>query len=244
MRTYISLLALVLSFNTFAESFDKTEELNGVTLKSRKEDAVRTFVGSTEKTFSFPVELVKKGITNFTEKCNNDYKSKRKFTDEKIDCKYHNDHLVESIVIKDIRQMDHFKHLSEVYIVGRQVYNRGAFGYYEMVSVEDKLNDKKQKLSIIRLRMLDDEEVRLFTSPKFAKESAFDKSYATFTLTEIAPNTTHMTYEYSAETDHWLLNKEVSVPQVFASISKSINDLVITVEAESSFQKRELASKE
>lgn len=244
MLKITSFIALTLSLSAFANSFDKTEELNGVSLKSGKENSVRTYVGSMEKTFPFPLELVKKGITNFTEKCNNDYKGKRKYTDEKVDCKYHNDHLVETFVVKDIRQAEHFKHLSEIYLVGRQVYNRGSFGYYELVQVSHSQNDKKQKTTTIMMRMLGDDEVRGFTSPKFSKESAFDNSQATYTLTEVAPNLTHMTYEYSAETDHWLLNKEVSVPQVFASISKSINDLMKTVEAESSFQKRELASKE
>lgn len=244
MLKITTFIALTLSVTAFANSYDKTEELNGVSLKSGKEAAVRTFVGSMEKVLPFPIELVKKGITNFTEKCNNDYKDKRKYTDEKVDCKYHNDHLVETFVVRDIRQTDHFKHLSEVYLVGRQVYNRGSFGYYELVQVSQGVNEKKQKTFTVMLRMLDDDEVRSFTSPKFSKESAFDHSQSVYTLTEVSPNQTHMTYEYSADTDHWLLNKEVSVPQVFASISKSINDLMKTVEAESTFQKRELASKE
>lgn len=244
MRKITTFIALTVSISAFANNFDKTEELNGVSLKSGKEAAVRTYVGTMEKTFPFPLELVKKGITNFAEKCNNDYKDKRKYTDEKADCKYHNDHLVETFVVKDIRNTEHFKHLSEVYLVGRQVYNRGSFGYYELVQISQGMNDQKQKTSTIMMRMLEDDEVRSFTTPKFTKESAFDHSQATYTLTEVAPNQTVMTYEYSAETDHWLLNKEVSVPQVFASISKSINDLMKTVEAESTFQKRELASKE
>jgi hypothetical protein len=244
MLKSIFFIAVAVSATAFANTYYKTEEINGVSLKSGKESAVRTYVGSTEKTYPYPAAIVKKGITNFTDKCNNDYKSKRKFTDEKTDCKYHNDHLVESFVITNLREMDHFKNFSEVYLVGRQVYNRGSFGYYEMVQVAESVNEKKQKTIKITLKMLDDDEVKLFTSPKFSKESAFDASFASFTLTEIAPGQTHMAYEYSAETDHWLLNKEVSVPQVFASISKSINDLVKTVEAESFVQKRELASKE
>lgn len=244
MLKIISVLAVTMSLSSFASPFDKTEELNGVSLKSGKENSVRTYIGSMDKTLPFPIELVQKGITNFSDKCNNDYKDKRKFTDEKTDCKYHNDHLVETFVVRDIRSTENFKHLSEVYLVGRQVYNRGSFGYYELVQISHGVNDKKQKTATIQLRMLGDDEVKMFTSPKFSKESAFDESQSTYILTEIAPNTTHLAYSYSSETDHWLLNKEVSVPQVFGSISKSINDLMKTVENESSFQKREIASKE
>lgn len=244
MRTIITILTMTAAFNLFASPYDKTEELNGVALKSGKESNVRTYIGSVEKTFSYPLELVQKSITNFTEKCNNDYKDKRQFTDQNTPCKYHNDHLVESFVVKDIRSTESFKHLSEVYLLGRLVYNRGSFGYYEMVQISHGVNEKNQKTATIQVRMLSDDEVKLFTSPKFAKESAFDESQTTYTLTEVAPNVTHLTYSYLAETDHWLLNKEISVPQVFASISKSVNELMKTVETESSYQKREIASKE
>lgn len=230
--------------NVFAVEFDKVQELNGVNLKSLKEKSVRTYSGSMEKVLPFPLEVVKKGVTNFTDKCNNSYKSKRKYTPDMTDCRYHNDHIVESFVVKDIREMEYFKEVSEVYLLGRRIYNRGAYGYYELVTVRDGMNDKNQKTVTVTLRMLDDKEAKLYTTPKFSKESAFDSSNSTFTLTQITPGETQINYEYSATTDHWLLNKEISVPQVFASISKSINDLVKTVEDESSYQKRELASKE
>lgn len=235
---------MVFAFNAFAVEFDKVQELNGVNLKSLKENSVRTYSGSMEKVLSYPMELVKKGVTNFTDKCNNSYKSKRKYTTEATDCRYHNDHIVESFVVKEIREMEYFKEVSEVYLLGRMIYNRGAYGYYELVTVREGMNEKNQKTVTVSLRMLDDKEVKLYTNPKFTKESAFDSSSSTFVLTQVGPTETQIQYQYSATTDHWLLNKEVAVPQVFASISKSINDLVQTVEDESSYQKRELASKE
>ena len=245
MRYSLTLLTtLFFAFNSYAGSVDKTEQLNGVSLKSSKEKAVRTFNAVTERTFPYPITLVRKAVTNFTEKCNNAYKDKRKYSPKDVDCKYHNENLVETFIVKDIRQMEYFAGLSEFYLVGRQVYNRGSFGFYELATVRESVNEKNQKTVSVVLKMLDDADVRLFTTPKFDKASAFDNSIATYTLTELAPNITSMTYEYTADTDHWLLNKEVSVPQVFASISKSVNDLVKTVEAESSLQKRELASKE
>lgn len=235
---------LVFSINASAVEFDKVQELNGVNLKSIKENSVRTYSGTMDKVLPFPIELVKKGVTNFTDKCNNSYKSKRKYTSETGDCRYHNDHIVESFVVKEIREMEYFKEVSEVYLLGRVIYNRGSYGYYELVTVREGTNEKNQKTITVSLRMLDDKEVKLYTNPKFSKESAFDSSSSTFVLTQVGPTETQIQYKYSAATDHWLLNKEVSVPQVFASISKSINDLVKTVEDESTYQKRELASKE
>lgn len=245
MLKSILILTLFFSTSSFSNSvFDREENLNGVQLKSGKSHAVRTFLAATETRFQYPLELVKKGITNFTERCNNSLKNKRKFTSRQYECKYHNENLIETFVVENIRPMEDFKRFQDVYLLGRQVYNRGIFGYYEMVTVTESVDEKKQKVVVIRLRMLDDREVGYLITPKFSRESAFDKSTSVFTLTAVAPEETHVNYEYQAETDHWLLNKEISVPQVFASIGKSVAELIKTVETESGRQKRELASKE
>lgn len=226
------LLVSTLSFSLQAET-DNTQNLYGVTLNSYKVDSNRTYTGTTEKNYPFPIALVKNGITNFTDICNNDFKSWRKFTPSETDCKYHNEHLVETFVVEEKLNR---------YLIGKRIYNRGSSNYYELVEVKESKNQKNQKTITVEFNMLADQEVKAFTSPKFSNDSAFDKSSTTFVLTEISPYQTHLTYNYTAETDHWLLNKEVTVPQVFASISKSINNLLKTVEAESSYQKRKLAS--
>lgn len=241
----ILILSLFFSASSYSMSkFDKEETLNGIQLKSGKSNSVRTFSAKTEKTFSYPIELVKKGITNFTEKCNNSYKNKRKFTSRQSVCRYHNENLIETFIVQDMRPMEDFKKFHEVYLLGRQVYNRGVFGYYEMVTINESQNEKKNKVVTIKLRMLDDNEVKYLITPKFSRESAFDKSTTIFTLTAVSPEETHVNYEYQAETDHWLLNKEISVPQVFVSIGKNMQELIKTVDTESGRQKRELASKE
>jgi hypothetical protein len=236
-----TLFALYAQAGTF--KMDKVETINGVDLKSGKQDSIRTYQGHVSKVFAFPLETVKKGVVNFTEKCNNKYKDKRKFTDKAADCKYHNDNLVESFVVRDIKP-DYAPESGEVerYLVGRKIYNRGSFGYYELVRIFDGVNSKGQKTIMIVQKMLEDKEVKQYISPKFEKESAFDKSTGVYTLTMLGPKETELSYDYKADTDHWILNKEVSIPQVFSSISKSINDLVKTVDAESIIQSRGVAS--
>lgn len=244
MKSIVTIGMLALSLNTFAEAtFDKTEVLNDVTLKSTKNESVRSYFGSTEKTLPFPIDIVKKSVTNFEARCNNSYKSKREFTDTEADCRFHNENLIESFVVKEIPLNETHKAFSEVYLVGRKIYNRGTFGYYEIVTVKNELVDAK-KVTTVDIRMLSNEEVKAFISPKIERESVFDSSMARFVLKEISPTETSVSYEYSSETDHWLLNKEVSVPQVFVSISKSVNDLMTSLESDSSSQKRELASKQ
>lgn len=220
---------------------DKTDVLNGVELASSKEASTRSYVGHTEKSFSYGMKEVLKGITNFSEKCNNEFKSKRTFTSEE-DCKYLNENLIETVVVKDIKRPESLKSFQESYLVGRRVYNRGEFGYYELVTVREELNEKNQKVIHIDLTMLNDDEVKNYTDLKIKKDSAFDSSISSYKITEISPTETLVRYEYSATTKHWLLNKELSVPQVFASISKGINLLFESIEGESSLIKREVAS--
>ncbi len=223
---------------------DKKETINGVHVESGKKDSSRHYRGSVTKTFPYGLASVKASVLNFNQKCNNSYKDRRKFTDKSADCKYHNENLVETIVVKDIKQNGWTKESGEVerYLLGRRVYNRGEFGYYELVRMYEGKNSQDQKTITITQKMLNDKEAKLYTKVSFEKDSAFDEAGSTYVLTEISPNTTILSYEYHAETDHWILNKEVSVPQVFASISKSINDLLKTVDKESPIKSRELAS--
>lgn len=244
MKSIVTLGFLAFSLATSAEvKFDKTEVLNDVVLKSSKQDSVRTYYGSVEKTLPYPIEIIKKSVTNFESRCNNAFKDKRSFTDDKMDCKFHNENLIETVVVKDITPSETFKDFSEAYLLGRRVYNRGTFGYYELVTIKNETVNKK-KLTTISIRMLTHDEVKTFTSPKFERESVFDSSVTKFILKEISSGETQVTYDYQADTDHWLLNKEVSVPQVFVSISKAVNDLMTSLESDSSSQKRELASKQ
>jgi hypothetical protein len=238
MRNTILMFVLMASTSVFSQStFDKTEKLYGVSLKSGKVEKTRSYIGSIEKNLPFPIAMVKNGVTNFTEKCNNSFKARRKFTDEKLDCKYHNEHLIESFVVQ-------LKDQTASFLVGRMVYNRGSYSYYDLVQIQESMNEKNQKTITVSLKMLSDEEAKTFTEIKINKDSAFDSSSARFVLTEVSPNETTLNYEFNAQTSHWILNKEVSVPQVFASFSKSINDLMKTVELEASGHKRQVASKE
>jgi hypothetical protein len=222
---------------------DKTDFINGVNVVSAKDEDVRTYQGTITKTFPHGIESVRQGVVNFADKCNNEYRDRRKYTDKNFICKYHNEHLVETQVIRNLKS-GWKKEANEIdrFVLARQVYNRGSFGYYELVRIYEYRNSDNKKVIKIVQTMLNDKQARLYTNPVFEKDSAFDESSSTFVLTEVSATETNLNYEYKAETEHWILNKEVSIPQVFASISKSINDLVKTVDLESAIQSRELAS--
>jgi hypothetical protein len=235
------LFLVLIPCSLFAEV--RKDQLYGVDLESSKHDQIRNYQASFKKVLPYPIDLVKKGITNFTDKCNNDLRGLRKFTDSRIECRYHNENIIESFVVTKVNQDASFEHFDQNILIGRQIYNRGSYGYYELAQIKNSVEGEKKIVSI-SVRMLSDQEAAKLTSPKLSKDSAFDKAQTQFTLKELGPNHTELTYVYTAETDHWLLNKEVAVAQVFASLSKSVTDLIQTVERESHFQKRELASQD
>jgi hypothetical protein len=247
MAIYKFLLCLtwVIAIQAFASTEDQQKEIiNGVSVKSHKDDSTRTYMGEVTKSIPANLETVFKSIVNFDEKCNNAHKDRRKNTSKSTDCRYHNENVVETLILKKINLTGWTKEPKEVdrYLLARRVYNRADFQYYELVRIYEDKNDKNQKTIKIVQTMMTDKEVNSYTKPLFEKDSAFNAVTSTYFLTEIESKKTELRYEYKADTEHWILNKEVSVPQVFSSISKGINDLLKAVDSESNKISRELAS--
>src|SRR5688572_8305188 len=118
LLSLLSLTTLFITFSAYTQTFDKTEELNGVSLKSNKEKAIRNYIATTDKVFAAPINLVANAITNFTEKCNNAYKDKRKFSPKDIDCKYHNENLIESFIVRDIKPIETQPGTTDYFLIG------------------------------------------------------------------------------------------------------------------------------
>ncbi len=242
--TFGVILGALLTTSAFASIAERTDEINGVKLESGKVDSIRFYKGTVTKTYPYSIDQVRASVMNFDERCNNEFKSKREFSDKKKDCLFHNDNLVESIVIKDIaHNYTKEENETERFVVARRVYNRGTFSYNEIVKVFEYKNDENQKVVKIDQIMMDDKETKTYTKPLVSKDTAFDSTTGTFVLTQVGPSETKLEYSYNSETTHWILNKEVSVSQVFSSISKSLNDLLEVVEKESSNYSRDIASK-
>ncbi|HXH76430.1 MAG TPA: hypothetical protein VNJ08_15770 [Bacteriovoracaceae bacterium] len=238
----LSYLTMFICLPLQAITYDKQEEINGVTLQTGKVEKTRHYEASYTHTYSIPVQVLKNSITNFSEKCNNKFKNKRKLTDVEMVCKFEVEQLIESLVIRDIGS-NYKKDPSEMerYLVARKVYRRGNYAHYDLVQVTEGKNDKGQNMVTITLNMLSDEEVGKYITPAFKKDSDFSKNSEVYSLTSIAPDKTELSYQFHAETEHWLLNKQLSVPQVFAYIGQNIKEKVQTLD-NSPEGKREVAS--
>ena len=226
-------------------NYDRHEKHRGVSLQTGKEGLHRNYRAYTKTILPYSVSVVRKSITNYTDHCNNAFKLKREYSDKNSTCKYHNENMIESVVVKNLKPgWTPVEGEVERFVVGRRVYNRGLYGYYEMVHISEGKNKAGQKVHIINQRMLSDNESKAVINPEFQKDSSFSDSTIRFLLTEIAPNQTELKYIYEASTAHWILNKELSVAQVFSSITKSVNELVKSVATEAHVQTRAIASEE
>jgi hypothetical protein len=195
--------------------------IDAVLLETSKTKSTRHLKATKSVTLNLNLEDSLKLVLNFDEKCNNKFKDKRRWTDKGVDCKFHNNNLIETVYFRDIKHRnlswkDHF-------LLLRHGYNRGSFLYFEEISVE-----QSDKESHVRQRLLSDEEVKNFLDTKLETEFSFNKVAGHFHLTQLDLNKTQLTYTYESSTDHWLLNKEIMVSEIFESTAKGINDLFLS----------------
>lgn len=80
----------------------------------------------------------------------------------------------------------------------------------------------------VRQRLLSDEEVKTFIDTKIETLFSFQGVDSHFHLKALEKNKTQLTFTYQSSTDHWLLNKEMMIGEIFESTAKGINDLFLS----------------
>lgn len=228
-------VSLLFSISTLAQTFDinqfkidekeNNKEFQVKSLSGKKSD-IRAYESTKSHIFKNSLDLVLTGIENFADKCNNEYKERRKWTDKKRDCPIFNNNLVESKIIQiDNQKLPLEKNEIRHYLIQRNIYNRQSFHHYDLIRVFDKKNEKDQRVVVVKQIMLKDKEVKKILENPTKRESAFLVTYGEFTLTAISPKETKLDYRYYTETDHWLLNKSLAVSDVFEGTAKGLKTL-------------------
>lgn len=221
--------------NAQAVTYDKREELAGVTLETGKESSTRYYRATTTKTFDGPLAALAEAVTTFTDKCNNGHKGKRKLTDKDVDCKFHVEELVET-------KSQRLEGEGERYLLSRNVYRRGSYAHHELAEVTKGKNSMGQDTVTVTLKMLTDDEARALGTVDLKTESDFTARSETYVLTDLSDKRTELRFELTTATEHWLLNKQLLVPQVFSSLSHGTTDVVKAMEDASTLDKRTIAS--
>ena len=203
---------------------DNKEAIKDVKLKSGKKGDNRYYQGKLVKTFDRDIINMKQAILAFDQRCNSEYKDKRKFSKDKGDCKYHNGNVIENIIHTELNDYVKEKNEVERILISRRIYNRDEFSQTDIVKVYDyKEND--QRVIKITMEMIKEKEAKKYIKPLVKTNSAFNRAQGTFTLTELEPNKTQLAYTYQSRTDHWLINKSIAAGEVFENMSASLNNL-------------------
>ncbi len=184
------------------------ETTEGVKVYTAKKDDERILATDQQTTINLPLQKVIPYITNFTEKCNNEYASKRKFTDENYKCPYDNDNLIESKIITDLKKKAPPKrpNTMERYLVFRRGSNTITFQFYDLITIKkmDALKGKS-RIKIIHDALTDNESKKYIDDPK-ENNTGFNEMKGIFTLSQLDKSKTKLEYYYISKTDHWFLN--------------------------------------
>lgn len=220
MTKYL-LLAFAFSTAFSAIDIDNEENLLGSSLKTWKLDGDRFYKITRTHVFNHPFKKTLKLITNFEEKCNNDFLEKRTLLDKKRKCLFKNRNLIESYVTKVKKKglSADLKKYNSVFTVTRRSFSRD-----EIWSHTDLGTIKKEKgKATISLKMLDQSEIEKFHKPFAPYKSVFKSANGTFNVKKLDKDKTQVTYTYIASTDHWLLNKTLASPKVFEAMANGVD---------------------
>jgi hypothetical protein len=198
-------------YSTYEVDNKETHEKTKVKLISGKKESNRFYQGNLSKVYNKSIDRVLSGILNFAEKCNQELADKRVLTDKKTKCLYPNSNLVESKTYKITKEFKKKKNETDRYLMARRIYNRQSFSHIDLITVYESKNSSGNKVVNITQEMLTDKEAKKYIEKiPVEQDSAFQKA------------TSALNYYYASETDHWLLNKSVSVGKVFDSMGLSI----------------------
>ena len=211
----------LLPFFIFSNLAYSQKTINGVELETSKTNSNRHLKATKSVILNLNLEESLKLVLNFDEKCNNKFKDKRKWTDKNTDCKHHNNNLIETVHFRDIKNKNQI--LNDHFLLLRHGYNRGTFLYFEEITVE--LSETELH---VRQKLLSDEDVKKFIETKLETIFSFQQVEGHFHLKLLEKNKTQLTYTYQSTTDHWLLNKEMMIDEIFESTAKGLSDLFLS----------------
>ena len=125
------LLITIVTFKGHAKAqnpkLDEVKTIKGVKLGSGKKKDVRHYQGEINKTFDTSLDKMFSFVMDFKNRCNNDYKDRRKFLEKKHTCKHHNKNLIETVLIRNTKFKGAKEQMKRSFFNETLYYNRGSF---------------------------------------------------------------------------------------------------------------------
>ena len=176
--------------------------------------------------FNASIEQVVAGIENFDDKCNNDRRSKRKFSKWEKNCSYHNENLVEAVKINKFESAPIVRSFPNAqYLMWRNIYNRGRFSHYDVITKTTE-NDSVQ----IAHKKLSEKLVGKALAKPEKIVSAFDDIIGVYKISKLNNGMVKVVYTYESSTDHWFLVRDFLEKSILENMAKGTQQAVKSIQ--------------
>ncbi len=201
--------------------FEDQRDMNGVHVENAKINDARVFHATLGKVIERPYSDVVSDILRFDERCNNDYRDKRRFSPKEFNCQHLNKNLVESIIIRDIKAPPaKAENEKERFLIFRNIYNREAFQNYDLVIFTEKLDGNKKHLAQISYAMMSDDEAQKYLATAEKKKSVFDVIQGTYEIEELDGGKCRVGMTYTTKTSYWMMTNGFAVGMIYKSMAE------------------------
>lgn len=196
----------------FEESIEKYQFI----VRNALLDGTRFFQGEGEETIESNLEKVLVQVLDFSGRCNQDYASRREQTSKDDKCRFHNQSMIESVIIREYKYPKREKKLLDEFILWRNVFNKNVWQYYDYVTVE-QLDSKNIR---VHFEMMSEAEVKNYIENPKKVDAAFKTTGGEFLITSLGKNKTKVKFTYFSSTDHWLLSSGMAKGQIVEKIAE------------------------
>lgn len=188
-------------------------------LSANKDDSI--FYLATYKTeFQGSFDRAVEYVLDFSRRCNNAYKKERKLTTKDFVCTIHNDNLIESQIVKDLKIKDDNPQIVERFVVKRRIWNKGLHSYNDLVTVKKVATNKGEKRRLeVTHRLLKDEEANSLIIDPVPFDNAFYHTVGTYRMAETESGKILVDYTYETKTDHWFLTSSMIQGSIYSSLA-------------------------
>ncbi|MBH47354.1 MAG: hypothetical protein CME71_04195 [Halobacteriovorax sp.] len=222
---FISLLVfpiIALGANPIIDGVElgKEEKIKDVIVRSAEKSDSRIYLANYNAVFNGSFDKALSYVLDFPKRCNNSYRKERKLTEKDFECIYHNDNLIESQIIKDLKVKDENPNIVDRFVVKRRIWNKGLHSYNDLVTVtkETPKENEVRRLTVSYRLLKDDESKKLIDDP-VPFNNAFYYTMGTYRMAETKDGKVTVEYSYETKTDHWFLTSSMIQGSIYSSIA-------------------------
>ena len=215
--------------------FEDQREINGVQVQNANVENGRVYHATLGKVIERPFLDVVSDILHFEQRCNNEYRDKRRYSAKDFNCQHLNKNLVESVIIRDIKfPVKKVENEKDRFLIFRNIYNREAFQNYDLVIHTEKGGEKSgttgKRVATITYSMLSDEETQQYLTTSEKKKSVFDVIQGSYEIEELDGAKCRVCMTYTTKTSYWMMTNGFAVAIVYKSMAEGTMSTLLSFE--------------